>query len=110
MAEAIKSNTKNKMKPILAYGVESWQLLIRNRKKLETMEIDFLRSACGISRLKHTPNQKIRSSTNRVHTTVEAIKTKQLDFLLLCYYSLKSKEFLSKIFLFDQYLQTTKNV
>ena len=66
------------VEPILTYGAECWQLTSRNWKRIETVEMDFLRRASRISRLDHIPNEEIRRYTRRVYTTADRIETRQL--------------------------------
>jgi len=82
-SDQLKMKTKMTMyqcivEPIMTYGAECWQLSSSNKRKIETVEMDFLRRASKISRLDHIPNEEIRRRTNRIHTTVERIETRQL--------------------------------
>ena len=45
---------------------------------IETVEMDFLRSACNISSMQHVRNEDIRRKTGRVFTTAERIESRQL--------------------------------
>ena len=69
---------KSIVEPILTYGAECWQLTMKNKQLIETVEMDYLRRACRVSRLEHIPNQDIRRRTNRVYTTVDRIEARQL--------------------------------
>lgn len=66
------------VEPILTYGSECWQLTEAARRKIDAVEMDFLRRSCRISRLEHIPNIEIRRRTNRIHRTTERIETRQL--------------------------------
>ena len=64
--------------PILTYGCECWQLSGKERKMIETVEMDFLRRLCNISRMQHVRNEDIRRKTGRIFTTAERIESRQL--------------------------------
>lgn len=66
------------VEPILTYGSECWQLTESSRRKIDAVEMDFLRRSCRISRLEHIPNIEIRQRTNRIFRTTERIETRQL--------------------------------
>lgn len=66
------------VEPILTYGSESWQMTEVTKKKVDAVEMDFLRRACRVSKLEHIPNNEIRRRTNRIHRTTERIETRQL--------------------------------
>lgn len=79
----IKINTKMTIyraivEPILTYGSECWQLSGRNRKRVETVEMDYIRRASRVSRLERIPNQEIRRRVKRTYTTIDRIETRQL--------------------------------
>lgn len=62
----------------MTYGAECWQLTEKNKKTIETVEMDFLRRACKISRLEHIPNEDIRRQTGRVCTSMDRVETRKL--------------------------------
>ncbi|XP_044755011.1 uncharacterized protein LOC123313964 [Coccinella septempunctata] len=66
------------VEPIMTYGSECWQLSVKNKRSIDTVEVDFLRRANRVSRLEHIPNAEIRRRSKRVHTTSEQIETRQL--------------------------------
>lgn len=66
------------VEPILTYGSECWQLSAKDRKGIETVEMDYLRRACRVSRLDRIPNEDIRRRTKRVFTSSDRIESRQL--------------------------------
>ncbi|XP_060518384.1 uncharacterized protein LOC132697110 [Cylas formicarius] len=66
------------VEPIMTYESESWQQKEPMRRKIDAVEMDFLRRLCRISRLEHIPNDEIRRRTHRRHRTTERIETRQL--------------------------------
>ena len=66
------------VEPILSYGSECWQLTESAKRKIDTVEMDYLRRSCRISRFDRVTNAEIRRRTNRIHTTSERIETRQL--------------------------------
>ena len=64
--------------PILTYGCEWWQLSYKEKKMIETVEMDFLRRACNISRMQQVRNEDIRRKTGYVFTTAGRIESRQL--------------------------------
>ncbi|KAK4879141.1 hypothetical protein RN001_007287 [Aquatica leii] len=69
---------KTIVEPILMYGAECWQLKEKDKRKINAVEMDYLRRSCRISRQEHIQNEQIRRRTRRVHTTVERVETRQL--------------------------------
>jgi hypothetical protein len=45
---------------IVLYGAEMWEITEVNKKKLQAFQMDFLRRSCGISRLGHVRNDRIK--------------------------------------------------
>lgn len=79
----LKLNTKISLyktivEPIMSYGSECWQLTKKGKKTIETVEMDYMRRACQISKMEHIPNQEIRRRTGRIHTSADRIETRQL--------------------------------
>ena len=66
------------VEPILTYGCECCQLSDKEKKMIETVEMDFLRRACNVSRMQHVRNEDIRRKTGRKFTTPERIDSRQL--------------------------------
>jgi Reverse transcriptase (RNA-dependent DNA polymerase) len=66
------------VEPILTYGSECWQLSVKDKRAIETVEMDYLRRACRISMLDHIPNEEIRRRTKRVFTSSDRIESRQL--------------------------------
>ena len=44
----------------LLYGSETWTLKVRERKRVEAVEVNCLRNICGLNRLDRVPNVEIR--------------------------------------------------
>ena len=64
--------------PILTYGAECWQFTAKERRMVESVEMDFLRRACRISRMEHIRNEEIRQRTRRIYTSTDNIESRQL--------------------------------
>jgi hypothetical protein len=45
---------------IRLYGAETWEITEANKKKLQAFQMDFLQRSCGISRLDHVQNDRIK--------------------------------------------------
>lgn len=69
---------KTVVEPIMTYGSECWQLTTKQKKAIESTEMDYLRRACRVSRMEHTQNQEIRRRTGRVWTSLDGVETRQL--------------------------------
>ena len=48
------------IEPSLLYGCEAWTLKLRERKRIEAVEMDCLRNICGLRRIDRVPNVEIR--------------------------------------------------
>ncbi|XP_050502979.1 uncharacterized protein LOC126882213 [Diabrotica virgifera virgifera] len=66
------------VEPIMTYGAEVWQMTKKERKRIEVVEMDYLRRACGISKKDHIRNEDIRRRTHTVYSSVDKIETRQL--------------------------------
>ena len=44
----------------LLYGCEVWSLKVRERKRMEAVEMNCLRNICGLRRIDRVPNVEIR--------------------------------------------------
>ncbi|XP_030750903.1 uncharacterized protein LOC115878509 [Sitophilus oryzae] len=64
--------------PILTYGAECWQFTAKERRMVESVEMDFLRRACRILRMEHIRNEEIRQRTRRIYTSTDNIESRQL--------------------------------
>ena len=53
------------IEPSLMYGCEAWVLNVRDRKRMEAVEMNCLRNICGIRRIDRVPNVEIRRMCNR---------------------------------------------
>lgn len=69
---------KTIIEPITTYGAESWSITERNRKKIEAVEMDFLRRSLKVSRLEHIKNEEIRERSAKKETILHHIEQKQL--------------------------------
>ena len=47
------------IKPSLLYGCEVWTLKVRERKRMEAVEMNCLRNICGLKRIDRVPNVEI---------------------------------------------------
>jgi hypothetical protein len=65
---------------VLLYGNEIWTLNEYYRKRLQAVEMDYLRKSAGVSRLEHTSNQEIRTRMNAEESIIDRIKNKGLDW------------------------------
>jgi len=63
---------------ILTYRAKCWQMTEKTRRRIDCVEMDYLKTACHISRREHISNNEIRRRTNKIHTTSERIETRQL--------------------------------
>ena len=48
------------IEPSLLYGCEVWTLEVRERKRMEAVEMNCLRNICGLRRIDRVPNVEIR--------------------------------------------------
>jgi hypothetical protein len=60
------------------YGAEIWEITEANKKKLQAFQMDFLRRSCGISRLDHVQNDRIKEIMNLDKTIIDRVEEKQL--------------------------------
>ncbi|KAF2904421.1 hypothetical protein ILUMI_01758 [Ignelater luminosus] len=71
-----KSPTKSKMhtntqaivEPILTYGSECWQMWVKDKRKVDAVEMDFLGWPCRVSRIEHIPNENVPLKANGKYT------------------------------------------
>jgi hypothetical protein len=66
---------------VLLYGSEIWTLIEYYRKRLQAVEMDYLRSA-RVSRLEHIRNQEIRTRMNAEESIIDRIKNKGLGLVI----------------------------
>lgn len=66
------------VEPITTYGAETWNLTQRKKQRLKTVEMDFFRRSCRISRLEHIPNEVIKQRSQIEDTIVDRIEQRQL--------------------------------
>ncbi|XP_030765787.1 uncharacterized protein LOC115889851 [Sitophilus oryzae] len=66
------------VEPILTYGAECCQFTAKERRMVESVEMDFLRRVCRISRMAHIRNEEIRQRTRRIYTSTDNIESRQL--------------------------------
>ena len=48
------------IEPSLLYGCEVWSLKVRERKRMEAVEMNCLRNICGLRRIDRVPNVEVR--------------------------------------------------
>lgn len=65
---------------VLCYGSEVWTLKAENLRKLNTVEMDYLRRSAGISKMEHIPNQEIRNIMHAEETVVDRIQIRGLKW------------------------------
>lgn len=56
----------------MTFGANVWQLSRKDRKKIETAEMHFLRRGCRVSSMEHIRNEEIRRRTNNVYSIVDS--------------------------------------
>jgi hypothetical protein len=61
---------------VLLYGSEIWRLNEYYRKRLQAVEMDYLRRSVRVSRLEHISNQEIRTRMNAEESIIDRIKNK----------------------------------
>lgn len=71
---------KSLVQSITLPGSDVWDVNKSNRKKLEAMEMDFLRRSCGLSILDRVRNNTNRTKINMPKTITEEIEKKQLKW------------------------------
>ena len=81
----MKKETKKRMyeslvKPTITYGSEVWDVSQKNKKKLLSTEMDFLRRSCRVSRFEHIRNNVIRERMDLEKSIIESIDKKQLTW------------------------------
>jgi hypothetical protein len=64
---------------VLLYGSEIWTLKYY-RKRLQAVEMDYLRRSARVSRLEHISNQEIRTRMNAEESIIDRIKNKGLNW------------------------------
>lgn len=62
----------------VTYGAERWQMTEKTRKRIDCVEMDYLRRACRISRREHMSTNEIRRRINRIYRISERIEPRQL--------------------------------
>ncbi|CAG9832546.1 unnamed protein product [Diabrotica balteata] len=62
----------------MTYAAEVWQITKKDRKRIEVVEIDFLKRACGVSKKDHIRNEDIRRRANTIYSSVDRIETRKL--------------------------------
>jgi hypothetical protein len=65
---------------VLLYGSEIQTLNECYRKRLQVVEMDFLRRSGRVSRLEHISNQEIRTRMNAEESIIDRIKNKGLSW------------------------------
>jgi hypothetical protein len=65
---------------VLLYGSEIWTLNEYYRKRLQDVEMDYLRRSARVSRLEHIGNQEIRTRMNAEESIIDRITNKGLGW------------------------------
>lgn len=65
---------------IVTYGSEVWELTQKNRRRLLTIQMDFLRRSCRISRLHHIRNDEIKDKMEIKKDIIDTVERKQLQW------------------------------
>lgn len=65
---------------IITYGAETWDMTKKNRNKLMTTEMDYLRRSCRTSRIERVRNDTIRENMNMDTNIIEVVEKKQLKW------------------------------
>lgn len=65
---------------VLSYGSEVWTLSAEMKRKINTVEMDYLRRSEGISRLQRINNEDIRQRANAHETILERIERRGLKW------------------------------
>lgn len=63
---------------ITTYGAEVWELNKKEKDKLISLEMDYWRRSCRISRLEHVRNTRIREIVGERETILDTIDNKRL--------------------------------
>ncbi|XP_030751610.1 uncharacterized protein LOC115879104 [Sitophilus oryzae] len=71
---------KRVIESITTYGAETWELNKLEKNKLLSLEMDFWRRSCRISRLEHISNQRLREIIGEKETILDAIDGKILSW------------------------------
>ena len=66
--------------PTVLYGGETWGLKVTERKKLNVMEMNCLRSMCGVNRRDRVRNEDIRQRVGICHELAERVDMKVLSW------------------------------
>lgn len=84
MAEEYQTRNKKEnlqchtIRPVDMYSSEVWQLIQKQKKSLNAVEMDFWRRAARISRPEHIRNEEIRGQMKVERTLVDDIEKQQL--------------------------------
>jgi hypothetical protein len=65
---------------VLLCGSEIWTLNEYYRRRLQAVEMDYLRRSARVSRLQHISNQEIRTRMNAEERIIDRIKNKGLNW------------------------------
>lgn len=82
-SDQITKNTKKTIynviiESIATYASETWEMTEKHKKKFLTLQMDFLRRSCRVSKLEHITNEEIRNRMNIDSTIVDTIEQKRL--------------------------------
>jgi len=81
----IRSKTKTTIyrsifESISTYGSETWELTKNNKQKLLSLEMDYWRRSCGVSRMDHVRNDRIREIMKVDGNILDTVERKQLTW------------------------------
>lgn len=84
-SKQIKRETKvqiynTMVKSVVTYAADVWTLSMREKQKLHSLEMDYLRRSARISRLDRVRNKDIRDKMGVTETILDHIQTKQLSW------------------------------
>jgi hypothetical protein len=60
------------------YGAETWEITEANKNKLQAFQMDFLQRSCGISRLDHVRNDRIKEIMDLDKMIIDRVEERQL--------------------------------
>ncbi len=66
------------MLPTALYGAETWNMGRAERKRLNVMEMNCLRSMCGVTRMDRVRNEEVRKRTGVVKELAERAEQRVL--------------------------------
>ncbi|XP_071644241.1 uncharacterized protein [Temnothorax longispinosus] len=77
-ARAKKHIGRSMVEAVLCYGCEVWSLNADTRRRINAVEMDYLRRGAGVSRLSRVKNEEVRNRMEAEKTIIERIEKRQL--------------------------------